>query len=526
MAKEPTRDFCIPEMTQAIFYPMVLDDAVELRVTSGVVAGAMAPILKMPSSPPFESSKGLRVSSSLSSIPPSIFDPLSRHERRMAKTKMTAQLRSPDELLAEGTSEGNPRSSSSSHRLSAKVEVESTSTSSFLEGEISSSGSAMLKKRCRAREEPVQEVVAEGMVRAAQVNLYWPRIHIGSLGPKGSQRNGGPQVSKRGQTYHRLNLAMPRQSKLLSSQAISQGGMAQAPSLVPHGKKAMVRSLNLPHFNSRKQPRAEGRFYGLCSDPLRAGASPSKSRAVEEVDRHPRSVGRPASNEGRGSPASGGSRGDQRSSSQAVGEPSVHTRALCADFVTVDASTKRTLVEKLAKSWSLAPADEEQVAIADVRLGLCLSVEDSKVEPVCFGGTDSRPQERRRRPWLAKKKELEHQLAEARSKAEAEAEKSANVEDRGYRRGRDKSAEFFRELLVTLAPQVFRIEGYFEASSRIAIMPRPRVLWVEFNPPIAIKKGLGNKETTTLGSEATMPDEEDDAVGAAEGSDHDEDPDA
>ena len=61
-------------------------------------------------------------------------------ERRMAKTKTTTRLRSPDELLAEGTSEGNPSSSCASHRSSTEVKVESTSTSSSLEGETSSFG--------------------------------------------------------------------------------------------------------------------------------------------------------------------------------------------------------------------------------------------------------------------------------------------------------------------------------------------------------------------------------------------------
>ena len=75
---------------------------------------------------------------------------------------MTARLRSLDELLVKGTSKGNPRSSSGSHRLS--VEVESTTVSSSLMGETSSSGKVMLKKRSRAHEELVQEVVAKGTV--------------------------------------------------------------------------------------------------------------------------------------------------------------------------------------------------------------------------------------------------------------------------------------------------------------------------------------------------------------------------
>ena len=51
----------------------------------------------------------------------------------------------------------------------------------------------------------------------------------------------------------------------------------------------------------------------------------------------------------------------------------MHTRSSAADFLAADASTKRPLVERLAKSWLLAPVqlstvDKEQVAMAEVRL--------------------------------------------------------------------------------------------------------------------------------------------------------------
>lgn len=70
---------------------------------------------------------------------------------------------------------------------------------------------------------------------------------------------------------------------------------------------------------------------------------------------------------------------------------------------------------------------------------------------------------KQRRALEAERKDLQHQLDEARSKAEAEAERSTKTEDQGYRRGRDESDEFFQELLVTLALNALCIEGYFEA---------------------------------------------------------------
>ncbi|KAJ8440109.1 LOW QUALITY PROTEIN: hypothetical protein Cgig2_026460 [Carnegiea gigantea] len=113
MAKESAQDFCIPEMTQAIFYAM---NAVELGVTSEVTGGTMASILKSLSWDILESC--------FISVFNTPFNPSSSsQERRMAKTKTITWLRSPNELLAEGTSEGNPRSSSDSHRSSVEVEL-------------------------------------------------------------------------------------------------------------------------------------------------------------------------------------------------------------------------------------------------------------------------------------------------------------------------------------------------------------------------------------------------------------------
>jgi len=55
----------------------------------------------------------------------------------------------------------------------------------------------------------------------------------------------------------------------------------------------------------------------------------------------------------------------------------------------------------------------------------------------------------------AEQKNLEHQLQDAPSKAKAKAEKSSNVEEHGYCLGYNYISEFFRELLLTLAPDAF-----------------------------------------------------------------------
>ncbi|KAJ8432190.1 hypothetical protein Cgig2_013732 [Carnegiea gigantea] len=64
---------------------------------------------------------------------------------------------------------------------------------------------------------------------------------------------------------------------------------------------------------------------------------------------------------------------------------------------------------------------------------------------------------------LAEKTDLERQLKEARSQAEAEAERVTKAKDKGYQLGYDQSIEFFRELLLTMVPEAFSVEGYFEA---------------------------------------------------------------
>jgi len=61
-----------------------------------------------------------------------------------------------------------------------------------------------------------------------------------------------------------------------------------------------------------------------------------------------------------------------------------------------------------------------------------------------------------------KKKELQCQMEEACSEATTKEEKSRKAEDQGYKQGRKECVEFFRELLVTLVLDAFRVEGYFE----------------------------------------------------------------
>ena len=114
----------------------------------------------------------------------------------------------------------------------------------------------------------------------------------------------------------------------------------------------------------------EGAPAAPASTPLRVEATASKGEAVEYPAHPQRPRDRLACDEARGSPSVGGSLGSQQATPQIVGEPLVNIHVSSANFLTADTSAKCALVEKLAKSWSLAPAgpsavDEEQVAIAE-----------------------------------------------------------------------------------------------------------------------------------------------------------------
>ncbi|KAJ8419789.1 hypothetical protein Cgig2_010900 [Carnegiea gigantea] len=126
-------------MVQAIFYTMVINDAVKLRFLSRETMGSLmldlqewrwdiveAWLL------PIEESLGTPKFPALLRW----FTILDPQVRRMAKTKSTPRIRSPDELLAEGT-QGNPCSAPSSSR--PRVEVASTSISSMSRGTSPSS---------------------------------------------------------------------------------------------------------------------------------------------------------------------------------------------------------------------------------------------------------------------------------------------------------------------------------------------------------------------------------------------------
>ena len=101
---------------------------------------------------------------------------------------------------------------------------------------------------------------------------------------------------------------------------------------------------------------------------------PSKGKGVEGPAQHRRSGERSTFNEALGSYVTDGPQGSQHVTSRATEEPSVNTKAPAADLLVVDHPAKYALVEKLAKSWNLAPSDsaepsaidEEQVVIAEV----------------------------------------------------------------------------------------------------------------------------------------------------------------
>ncbi|KAJ8434783.1 hypothetical protein Cgig2_033733 [Carnegiea gigantea] len=184
----------------------------------------------------------------------------------------------------------------------------------------------------------------------------------------------------------------------------------QALSLAPRSKKPIIGSLNLPRLVSHKRLRIERRYdvaATFAPTSLRAGAPSSKGKGIEGLA--------------------------QSQSGRAIR----HTLAPIADFLAADAPTKRTLVEKLAKSWSPALADsakmsavdEEHVAMAEIfaralkvaKSRPSVSALEKRIYDLEIGGNNGQVQVRseklkkEKEAVEAEKMDLERQLGEAHS---------------------------------------------------------------------------------------------------------------
>ncbi|KAJ8426959.1 hypothetical protein Cgig2_027683 [Carnegiea gigantea] len=241
--------------------------------------------------------------------------------------------------------------------------------------------------------------------------------------------------------------------------------------------------------------------------PLRVEDPPSKSKTAKGTNRHPQSVYYPAPDEGQGSPTIGESRGEQG------------LTTVDKEQVPITEALVRAL--KLARSRLLVSTLEGRICDIESSDAL-LQGQISNLQAECKRSDEVAAKyrchleklKREKGALEDKKKNLQHQLEEARSKAEEEAKRSAKAEDRGYHRGCDKSIEFFWELLH-LKPSILKaILRRTSSSSRIA----------DASSSKAKTPSLGDKETTLLDGEAAIPDEEGDATEAAEGSDRDEEP--
>ncbi|KAJ8420701.1 hypothetical protein Cgig2_012719 [Carnegiea gigantea] len=215
MAMRRAHNSRIPKMVQAIFYTMVLNDDAELGLSSRIAMDCMMSALReLNAQPPKNQFRELKKipytvpifepgipswSSCEYSSTPSILNIEEEvsypweiniaapgltdvQERRMAKPQSTPRIRTPDELLAEGTTEGNlwptaevmPTStsslrdgaltSSSSNEASTSSSLDGASTSSSSRGASSSLRRVVPRKRDRAQVEPVFEVVTGGTV--------------------------------------------------------------------------------------------------------------------------------------------------------------------------------------------------------------------------------------------------------------------------------------------------------------------------------------------------------------------------
>ncbi|KAJ8424845.1 hypothetical protein Cgig2_030072 [Carnegiea gigantea] len=329
--KEFTRHFRFLEITQAVFYVMVPNDAVELGVMSRVVDNA------------------------LMDVPEGLVGPqmVGRHPQFPSLPALID-----GEMVAHILPKNQFRKPK---KIPYTVPIFKPGTPSWSSCEYSSTPSILN--------------IEEDVVYLWEIDVAVNRMHdfqkhrmakirmIGQLrspdNPKGSQRDRGPYVEKlspfetRPATTEYI-IAEAERVRQEERRRHMEMQAKKAPSLAPHSKKPLVVPLNLPHMGSRKHPRAADR-------PNAAAAAPSsKGKEIEGLVQHQRS--------------GDGSASDERAAPQTVGEPLVNTQALAADFLAANTSTKRALVEKLAKSWSLAPpnsaepsaVDEEQATMAEV----------------------------------------------------------------------------------------------------------------------------------------------------------------
>ncbi|KAJ8437466.1 hypothetical protein Cgig2_012906 [Carnegiea gigantea] len=419
VAEEYTRDYSLPKIPQATFFAMVVNKAVELSVVSRDIARALKSTLKGLQWTTFESSLSVNKHALLEAIFYAMvlndaveLEVTSVEEERIAKIKMTSQLRSPDELLAKATSEGNLCSTSGSHRWS--VEPIRNPSGELTEAEMKTTRYFHFYVREDDHPRSIPSFIAriveaeKGPERKRSRSSY--REPLNWLSRTGTR----DAVTLRDWVSHRGADRCRERATLITWQKASRG------------------VTNLPHVGSRKRPRAEDGWdaAAVSTPPLRVWAPPSKGKGTEESAPHYRSGDRSAFDEARGSPSAGGSRSSQQAAPQAVVEPLVNTQAPAVDFLVADTFANSALVEKLSKSWSLALLDlaepsavnEEQVAIA---------------ESECQRSEEAAAKYKRRSEKLKKekealeteKKDLHRQLEEACSKAVTKEEKLRKAED-------------------------------------------------------------------------------------------------
>ncbi|KAJ8429188.1 hypothetical protein Cgig2_028761 [Carnegiea gigantea] len=229
--EEAACDFNIPKIVQDTFYAMVVNDAVELSVVS-VNKRALLEVQLCQRVPPGgglgsaygqeESSEASAQDCHIPELTQAVFYAMVLNddvvESRMAKIKMTARLRSPNELLVEGTSKG--------HGLAASLKRP-----------------ALEEKYLLPTGYKVVLLEADGTVNKPPPNTY---RSIGQPFPTNKHRRSCRPLSL--ETHDKADHC--RGQLFLRKRCSPTFSFLQAPSLAPRSKRPMVGPLNLPHLGS------------------------------------------------------------------------------------------------------------------------------------------------------------------------------------------------------------------------------------------------------------------------------------
>ncbi|KAJ8429036.1 LOW QUALITY PROTEIN: hypothetical protein Cgig2_016941 [Carnegiea gigantea] len=452
--------------------------------------------------------------------------------QQMAKTKSAPRVRTPYELLAEGTMEDRTSANSSLGGPSTSSSSDGTSASSSSWGAPSALGRLVLKKKGSTLIEPILEIVADGLVFPWALSRSDPQD-----GPSTHFSNPKATLSlKRTSLKKKYLLSAGYSFVIPDADALTDDRLRPTPKFMAE----VIESTQGPEKRKSKSsdrepwnwlPRLkffENDFFLATAKltPFESGDSISEQIATKAE--HPREEERArlvnvAAKKALGPQGVPGTPKAVQAASLFVEETPTGTRVRSTSFLAADSAAKLELVWDLANSLDLAAlgtSEPPKVTENEVAMVNIMSERRRLDEAAARYKRHWEKLREERDTWEAAKKDLQGRLNEALSKAEAAlakakaeaavgVEKAAKAEELGYQRGREEVIGFLRKVLTTLAPD-FQEDNYFEAYTHYRNANRPRLRpgpeEVKFIPPFG--EGDEDEGTTPLDGEAGTLDDD------------------